>query len=548
MANKEHIKWFLEGVESWNKRRQKEPFEPDFERANIPFELGSHMNSFEEVNLSDGRFRQANFSGLNLKGANLKNARFEGAILKDVDLSGAELGGANFNHAILSKAKLGNVKALKTRFNSADLSGADLQDAELEGAILKDVDLSGAELGGANFNHAILSKAKLGNVKALKTRFNSADLSGADLQDAELEGADLLAAKLIQANFTNTKPWNSHLYLFPEDQNQEKHIPNFTKEIKNVTGLVDICKELKNHYEDDSTKNFFGNDWQFYYRGQCESSWKLFPSVMRPSENETYPFRIKEGEMLLDLMSRRPEDFIGVSSALSQWVIAQHYGLKTRLLDITRNPLVALFHACDNVPDQVEGRLYVFAVPKLLIKPFDSDAISIVANLAKLPRYEQDLLLMGTELDIEEFYRRHYLLYEDIEDSCYRYIMGRLYHCIGQEKPYFKERIDIRDLLRVFVVEPQQSFERIRAQSGAFLISALHERFERDKILDFNPCIPIYDFYDEIIVPRGSKEDILEELRLMNITREVLFPSLQEVAKATVEQYKETQESGETSS
>ena len=456
------------------------------------------MNSFEGVNLSNGFFHHTNFSGLNLKRADLRNSQLSGAILEGVDLSGA----------ILIEADLYN---------------------------------------------AVLSKANLRGVKACKASFNSADLSGADLQDAELEGANLLAAKLVQANFTNTKPWKSFLYLSPEDQNQEKHVRDFEKEVKSIADLMEICTELRNHYENASTKNFFGGDWQFYYRGQCKSSWELSPSVMRCSENNTYPFREKEGEMLLDLMSRRPEDFTGVSSALSQWVIAQHYGLKTRLLDITRNPLVALFHACENVSDQndyydVEGRLYVFAVPKLLIKPFDSDAISIVANLAKLPRYEQDLLLMGKELDIEEFYRRHYLLYEDIEDSCYRYIMGRLYHCIGQEKPYFKERIDIRDLLRVFVVEPQQSFERIKAQSGAFLVSAFHEQFERDKILGFNPCIPVYDFYNEITIPKKSKEDILRKLRLLNITREVLFPNLQEVAKAVVRQYEEVQNSDETSS
>ena len=64
----------------------------------------------------------------------------------------------------------------------------------------------------------------------------------------------------------------------------------------------------------------------------------------------------------------------------------------------------------------------------------------------------------------------------------YHEAMGRLYHFIHEEKPYFKIRIDPRDFFRVFVVEPQQSFERIRAQSGAFLISAFHERFERDEI------------------------------------------------------------------
>ena len=51
-----------------------------------------------------------------------------------------------------------------------------------------------------------------------------------------------------------------------------------------------------------------------------------------------------------------------------------------------------------------------------------------------------------------------------------------------------------RDFFRVFVVEPQQSVERVRAQSGAFLVSAFHERLERSAILDWNPMIPVYDY------------------------------------------------------
>ena len=70
-----------------------------------------------------------------------------------------------------------------------------------------------------------------------------------------------------------------------------------------------------------------------------------------------------------------------------------------------------------------------------------------------------------------------------------------LYQYIRQEKPYFEARINPGDFYRVFVVEPQQSSERLRAQSGAFLISAFHKRFERVAVLEKNPRIPVYAHY-----------------------------------------------------
>ena len=185
---------------------------------------------------------------------------------------------------------------------------------------------------------------------------------------------------------------------------------------------------------------------------------------------------------------------------------------------------MALFWACQS-HDQKPGLVHLFSVPRDLIKPFNSDTISIIANFAKLSSAKKNVLLGWTLAEAAE-------RDPDSPSECiYENAMQRLYQLTSREKPYLQDRIDPKDLFRVFVVEPMQAFERIRAQAGAFLVSAFHERFERSKVLEWNPDIPIYD-HDIAIVPSDKKEDILGELRLLNITREGLLPGLDEAARA----------------
>lgn len=112
--------------------------------------------------------------------------------------------------------------------------------------------------------------------------------------------------------------------------------------------------------------------------------------------------------------------------------------------------------------------------------------------------------------------------------------MRRLLRLIGQKKPRFEALVDPRDLFKVFEVERQQSFGRIRAQLGAFLISAFHERFERDCVVRWNEHAQVYRHYT-LNVPAGNKRKLLEDLVLLGITREGMFPGLDEIARAITE-------------
>ena len=188
-------------------------------------------------------------------------------------------------------------------------------------------------------------------------------------------------------------------------------------------------------------------------------------------------------------------------------MLAQHHGLPTRFLDISANPLVGLYFACGGSKKH-DGLLYVFATTRDRVKPYDSDAVSIVANFARLRRDEQEAILTETKQflcergafvrsshdyrimcrpngkDVQEIrcYARHMDCLRRKNEAAGRYsYMGRLQTFIEQEKPYFvKDLINPRDLFRIFVVQPPLLFDRVRAQSGAFLVSAYHERFDFD--------------------------------------------------------------------
>ena len=484
MSDSEHLEALRKGdVNAWNLRRRTESFIPDLSDALIkPMSAQSRERQL--------RLREDRRERLQLQGIDLARSNFLGANLSFLDLTDAD-----FSHSIVSNATIvGSIfcraRMLNTKLNSAKFIDCDLTDA----------DLTDAKLSEAQFKKG--------------TNLSDADLTRATLTGAFLDARHISRLNLVETNLTDVYSFPRQLWearLYPAGESPEQC--RLGKESIETTGaLLAIIRELKHFYR---TR---GEGICMYFRGETRCGRPMAPSVMR-----NRGLRAAEGTMLVELASRRPEDFVGASTALAQWVRAQHHGLPTRFLDITHNPLVGLYNACRPTDADArateEGRLHVLAVPPSLVKPFTRDTVSIVANFAKLPHNDQKEIVNVTSSRDEP--------------------MRRLYQAIHNEKPYFDKRIDPRDFYRVLIVVPQRSTERLRAQAGAFLVSALHERFERTEVLRLNSDIPIYAHY-ELTVPSGRKQEIVEELRLLGITEETLFPGLDTSAVAVRDEHSRT--------
>lgn len=238
-----------------------------------------------------------------------------------------------------------------------------------------------------------------------------------------------------------------------------------------------------------------------FYRGHPDETFMLKPSLFR-----TQRHRKDEKNIFRELISLHPSEFEADGNVFEKLVRMQHYSLPTRLLDMTYNPLVGLFFACNALPKK-DGELIRFSIRKSRIKYFDSDTVSCIANLSNLTGSERDKLRKIDEKD-------------QLQQS---EVGKRLLQFIKSEKPYFLPQILPDDLKSIVAIKPKQNNRRILAQQGAFLLFGLPTVLEDSN--EFGIVINRWK------IPQKNKALILAQLDKISINTSTLFPEIESAAK-----------------
>jgi hypothetical protein len=243
---------------------------------------------------------------------------------------------------------------------------------------------------------------------------------------------------------------------------------------------------------------------EVYFRGHSDKSYLLVPSIYR-TNRKIY----NEDKIFKEFVLRSPNDFLNEKTTLEKLVKMQHYGLPTRLLDITTNPLVALYFACFE-KDKLDGKVIILMIKRKAIKYYDSDTVSILSNIAKRSK------TFTIDFDIDA----------DNQD-----VLDYLVHEIREEKPYFTNIIDINDIKSVIPVKVKQNNNRIIKQSGAFLIFGVNGNKTEPAIIPEEWVLNKELTDDTFEISGINKLNIIEELDILGINEATLFPELEYQAK-----------------
>lgn len=236
------------------------------------------------------------------------------------------------------------------------------------------------------------------------------------------------------------------------------------------------------------------NKSELTFRGQANADWNLSPSIARKRQ-----LLENEHELFHKILALKPHDFVNDLTDYEKLITMQHYGLPTRLLDVTRNPLVAIFFACNNWERRYQdGLVYVFEEDQKseehkFLNP-DDDTVKCLTKIVKSKDHK-------------------------VCENCKSQEVGQ--SCNFSDKSFMQKNHFIRGIAKN---------RRIDNQSGDFIFVGTDKNSKENKAVD--ELVSEY-----LVIDHEVKPILLENLEVMNIHGGSVYPELGNMSSYLVAKY-----------
>lgn len=237
-----------------------------------------------------------------------------------------------------------------------------------------------------------------------------------------------------------------------------------------------------------------------YYRGQLEKYKNIPPSIARDTG-----YIAHESNIYYDSIKMKKEEFDLLLDPVERLAKLQHYGIPTRLVDVTIDPLYALYFAVENIDDLSHGKVLIYIAEGYEPESEQARVLSLLATLSEL---NLDNIILE--------YKRLYGISLSPQ----------------QTLAYISNPVFIKHSEKL-----KKYNERLHSQKGAFLICG--NEIEQEEILSDLKSLDTISPSMVIRIPYEYKKLIKDELDLKyRINNVSIYPELPSVANYLKEKYK----------
>ncbi len=278
-----------------------------------------------------------------------------------------------------------------------------------------------------------------------------------------------------------------------------------------VITINDVSEYIKaiTQVNDTDPKDEFNRPKELLFRGQSDESYELIPSLGR-YKNGRGDLCFVERNMIETAKYKMPNVFTRDLAPIELLTLLQHYGIPTRLLDLTENALVALYFACEQSMDK-SGEVFVFK--NRIDDVVDYPVVNAIADSYRFSK--------GSFCPLDLFYcdviqQPYFLEQKNANQICNKdEKVGGKWIAECCEAPLFVRasiRLARQQIQRGRYLLFPNEISETQADTAGFFLSRI-KPMNKD-----HECI-----IGRITIPAKNKRKILDEMKLLGIDKGILF-------------------------